>query len=202
MGDPTSPGEQALLSAALHRFAADGIAATSLRAVAAQAGVSPGLVVHHFGSKRGLCVALDAYVGKQFLDAYAAAEHDSSHHDPLARRSAATALVMREQPELCAYLARALTERSPFADQFFDRLLDHSRQQLDQLDSEGALHPGSDELWRALQHVLLILGPLLLRDHVERALGTSLFEDQPWTRWVTANEQLLRHGLYREQDDV
>lgn len=48
--------------AALARFGTDGIAATSVRAVAADAGVSPALVVHHFGSKEGLRQACDDYV--------------------------------------------------------------------------------------------------------------------------------------------
>jgi AcrR family transcriptional regulator len=47
--------------AALARFGTDGIAGTSVRAVAADAGVSP-LVVHHFGSKEGLRQACDDYV--------------------------------------------------------------------------------------------------------------------------------------------
>jgi TetR/AcrR family transcriptional regulator, regulator of cefoperazone and chloramphenicol sensitivity len=192
-------GEQALLAAALSRFAADGIAATSLRAVAAEAGVSPGLVVHHFGSKAGLCAALDAHVAARFLAAYAEAEQAADDAgDLLAQRSTATAAVMRAHPDLCAYLARALGERSSFGEQFFDRLLEHSRAELGRLDAAGALRPGSDELWRALQHVLLILGPLLLRGHVERALGGSLFEPEAWSRWVAANEELLRHGLYRD----
>src|SRR5258706_10263986 len=48
--------------AAMERFAADGVAATSLRAVARAAGVSPGLVVHHYGSKAGLIRAVDEAV--------------------------------------------------------------------------------------------------------------------------------------------
>ena len=40
--------------AALELFAADGVAATSMRSVAAKAHVSPSLVVHHFGTKAGL----------------------------------------------------------------------------------------------------------------------------------------------------
>ena len=39
---------------ALALFAAEGPAGVSLRRVAAAAGVAPGLIVHHFGSKEGL----------------------------------------------------------------------------------------------------------------------------------------------------
>ncbi|MFD0204347.1 MULTISPECIES: TetR/AcrR family transcriptional regulator [Saccharothrix] len=48
--------------AALARFGADGVAGASMRAIAADAGVSPALVVHHFGSKEGLRQACDEYV--------------------------------------------------------------------------------------------------------------------------------------------
>ena len=47
---------------ALWLFAQHGVAGTSLRAVAKEAGVSPGLVVHHFGGKDGLCRAVDEAV--------------------------------------------------------------------------------------------------------------------------------------------
>jgi TetR/AcrR family transcriptional regulator, regulator of cefoperazone and chloramphenicol sensitivity len=43
-----------LRETALALFADHGITATSLRSIAAVAGVSPGLVIHHFGSKDGL----------------------------------------------------------------------------------------------------------------------------------------------------
>ncbi|GAA1461625.1 TetR family transcriptional regulator [Williamsia maris] len=44
----------ALVSAARKRFADDGFAATTVRAVAADAGVDAALVMRYFGSKRGL----------------------------------------------------------------------------------------------------------------------------------------------------
>ena len=49
---------------AMELFGAEGVAATSLRSVAAAAGVSPGLVVHHFGSKQGLVRAVDEAVAR------------------------------------------------------------------------------------------------------------------------------------------
>ena len=44
----------AILEAARHRFAAAGYDATSLRLIAADAGVDPGVLLHFFGSKQGL----------------------------------------------------------------------------------------------------------------------------------------------------
>ena len=45
--------------AALERFAEDGFDGATIRGIAAAAGVSPGLVQHHFGSKEGLRQACD-----------------------------------------------------------------------------------------------------------------------------------------------
>jgi len=50
----------ALVSAARQRFAEDGFAATTVRAVAADAGVDAALVMRYFGSKRGLYEAATA----------------------------------------------------------------------------------------------------------------------------------------------
>lgn len=49
-----------LLSAAMHRFATDGFDSTSVRAIAADAGVATGLLYAHFDSKETLLVALFA----------------------------------------------------------------------------------------------------------------------------------------------
>src|SRR4051794_11420101 len=49
-------------NAALRMVAVQGVSGTSLRAVAAAAGVSLGLVQHHFATKAGLIKAVDDYV--------------------------------------------------------------------------------------------------------------------------------------------
>lgn len=49
---------EAILTAARRQFAAAGYDATSLRAVAAEAGVDPAVVLHFFGSKDGLFQAV------------------------------------------------------------------------------------------------------------------------------------------------
>ena len=49
--------EATILEAARELFAADGFERTTIRAVAARAGVDPALVMQHFGSKEGLFAA-------------------------------------------------------------------------------------------------------------------------------------------------
>jgi AcrR family transcriptional regulator len=48
--------------AAIASFSENGIAGTTARKVATAAGVSPGLVIHHFGSMEDLRVACDEHI--------------------------------------------------------------------------------------------------------------------------------------------
>jgi AcrR family transcriptional regulator len=56
----TSRSEQtraAILAAARHRFAADGFERTTIRGIAADAGIDPSMVMRYYGSKDGLFAA-------------------------------------------------------------------------------------------------------------------------------------------------
>lgn len=57
-------------NAALAGFASDGVAATSIRDVARAAGVSPGLVQHHFPTKAALGQAVNDDVAAIAIDAF------------------------------------------------------------------------------------------------------------------------------------
>jgi TetR/AcrR family transcriptional regulator len=63
--DETNQRER-LLDAAVACFAADGVAATSLRSIALKAGVTPALVNYYFGSKEQL---LDAFIAERVAPA-------------------------------------------------------------------------------------------------------------------------------------
>src|SRR5699024_389359 len=54
----TPPADERILRAALQRFAVEGLRAP-LRAVAQDAGVSAGLIIHHYGSREKLLEACD-----------------------------------------------------------------------------------------------------------------------------------------------
>jgi hypothetical protein len=58
------------------------------------------------------------------------------------------------------------------------------------------VRPGTDPEWRALQQLILVLGPLILRPLVERELGTSLYARESVDRWMAANVDLLERGIY------
>ena len=179
------------------RFGERGVAATSLREVARAAGVSPALVVHHFGGKDGLVAAVDEAAVREFGAAYAAAE-PAQGRELLRQRAAQTAAVMRDRPDVCAYLGRALVEATPGASRLFGLMVEAGRSEVDALVERGALRADADRVWATLQHFLLIWAPLGFRSLIEReALDGSLLDGDQLERWVEANVELLERGLYR-----
>ena len=181
---------------ALELFAANGVAATSLRAVAKEAGVSPGLIVHHFGSKDGLCRAVDEAVVKRIEMALAEVPLDGSTGDPFEERREMITALLQGQPVLCDYIGRALSEDTEASAALFHRLFESARR--DQaLVKAGVMRGKSDPFWRVIHQMLLIVGPLMMRPLIERELGGSLLDDANFKRWMRANTDLLRKGLYK-----
>ena len=113
-------------------------------------------------------------------------------------RSAQTAEVMREHPEVCAYLGRALVEGTAGSARLFRLMIEGGRGEIDALAEQGALREDADRLWATLQHFFLIWAPLSFMPLLEQeALAGPLLDEKTLDRWAGANVDLLREGLYR-----
>jgi hypothetical protein len=111
------------------------------------------------------------------------------------QRAEVLARALQSQPVLLQYIAQALSESGAAAGELFALL--YATASADQgLADAGVIRTDSDPLWRALQQLVLIVGPLLLRPLIEQQLGGSLFEPDNFERWMRANADLLKHGLY------
>ena len=151
-------GNDSIIQAAIRLFGQRGIDATSLREVAGAAGVSPALVVHHFGGKEGLVSAVDEAALQEFGLAYGTGE-PAEGSDLLRQRAEQTARVMREHPEACAYLGKALVEGTPGSTRLFRLMIGGGQAEIDALAEKGALREEADRLWATLQHFFLIWWP-------------------------------------------
>lgn len=185
-----------IIRTALRVFGEHGIDATSLREVARVAEVSPALIVHHFGSKQGLIAAVDEAALLEFGAAYGS-EETATGRGLLRQRAEETAQVMRERPDVCTYLGRALVEATPGSAGLFQAMIEGGRKEIDLMEEKGALRGDADPLWATLQHFFLIWAPLSFLPLLEQALGKSLLSDEILDRWVSANVNLLEEGLYR-----
>jgi AcrR family transcriptional regulator len=190
-------GRAALVEHAMRLFGERGVAPTSLREVAKSAGVSPALVVHHFGGKDGLVAAVDEAALLAFGDAYAS--EPAVGVDLLRLRSEQTSKVMSQRPEACAYIGRALVEGTPGARRLFRTMIAGGGAEIDALAERGALREDVDRLWATLQHFFLIWAPLGFRHLLEEeALDGDLLEGRNLDRWVEANVRLLGGGVYAD----
>ncbi|MFG1932357.1 TetR/AcrR family transcriptional regulator [Mycobacterium sp. NPDC048908] len=193
--DETPPTER-IRSAALKSFAAHGTAATSLRTVADAAGVSVGLVQHHFTNKAGLIQAVDDYV-MAIVVATISQPIPPPPADSVAEMSSRVTTIMAEYPEIADYVGRALLDGSPLGTAIFDTLTAFGIARWNQRSERGEMRPEIDVTWGALNSLVLALGSLILRKHVERQLPEPLTAPNQLARWERSVNMLLRDGLFR-----
>lgn len=104
--------------AALELFAAKGAQAPSMRDIATAAGVSIGLVQHHFGTKSDVRDAIDAYVTGIVADAIEYTDSTGATDGAGIMRD-----LVADQPIPMTYLARAVADRHSAALSTFDDLV-------------------------------------------------------------------------------
>ncbi|MDP9021307.1 MAG: TetR family transcriptional regulator [Actinomycetota bacterium] len=158
--------------AAITRFAAEGVSATSVRAIAAEAGVSAGLVIHHFGSKEALRRACDEHVASLIRSNKHEGMTAGASFDPLAAMRDA-----RQDIPLTKYLARTLIDGTPQVAALIDELVADAADYMAEGVEAGALRPSAYPSERAAVLTLWSLGALVLHEHVERVLGVDLTRD-------------------------
>ncbi|PZG36056.1 TetR family transcriptional regulator [Spongiactinospora gelatinilytica] len=177
-------------NAALELFGAEGVGRVSVRAVAARAGVSHALVLHHFGSKEGLRKECDGYVislvrggpGLEALD-------DAPGLGALLEAGTA---VRR-------YLARAFLDGTPEAAALFDEIVAATGRWLDQGVREGWAQPSEDPHARAAIYVTWLLAPLTFGEHLSRALGvTDLHGTDATLQYSRAAIEIFTRGVFAD----
>jgi AcrR family transcriptional regulator len=183
-------------NAALKSFATYGTSATSLRTVAAAAGVSVGLVQHHFGTKAGLIKAVDDHVLGLVIAAIAP-PLAGPPADSIAEMGSRVTRMVAEQPDIVDYLGRALIDGSPLGTTIFDTLTAFGMARWTKRDERGETRPDVDLTWAALNALVLPLGTLILRGHIERQLPESFTAPAQLQRWQESVNMLLRDGLFR-----
>ena len=187
-------------NAALRSFAAYGTSATSLRTVAEAAGVSVGLLQHHFANKAGLIKAVDDHV-MAIVIATIARPIPAPPADSIAEMGSRVTRIVTEHPEIVDYVGRALIEGSPLGITIFDTLAAFGMARWNQHKERGEVRADVDVTWAALNSLVLALGTMILRGHVERQLPEPLTTPAQLQRWQDAVNTLLREGQYRHSGD-
>jgi AcrR family transcriptional regulator len=181
--------------AAFRRFAAQGVAATSLRTIAEDAGTSAALVVHHFGSKEGLVRAVDDAAVATFQSALDALPTDQSPDALSADFGAVFERIIGGDPVMRAYLRRALLQDEPASTALLDEMLAVTRSGLELIDRAGGLRPLADDQWRPYQVLFIALGSMLLEPLLQRELDGRAYEPDVLRSRSAANLDFFAHGL-------
>lgn len=142
-------------------FGRHGFQSATVRAIAADAGVSPALVIHHFGSKDGLRAACDDHLTFSIDDL---ADHAASHLEAVDLLD-----LMSRTPQLTPlvpYMIQTITEGGDFAVKLWDRLVQDTETYLRAAVSAGKVRPTDDERVRAEVLSTFKLGMYLLSRYI------------------------------------
>jgi len=179
--------------AALERFPREGFAATTIRAIAEDAGVSPGLVVHHFGSKDGLREECDRHVVAKFRETKLAALEDGNLGNP----AFAAGSYHLAQP-LLRYFSWALVRGHSAAGELFDEILREGLE-VTRVAVEKGVVKGSDDLkTRTTLQMAMMLGMTVFHAHVERNTGIDVLTAEGIAR-LTPSLLEIFSGLFDEE---
>lgn len=183
-------------NAALERFAERGVRATSIRDVAAGAGVSAGLVQHHFGTKAGLRDAVNEYVIQVAVDTFGGLFRGRADADAWTAMGDTVTAWVRDNPLALRYLARGLADGDAQVNAVFDALLGIARREwLEPLARHGGLADGVDQDWAALHVLVFNLASVLLEPAISRQLDQPFLAPEQLQRWNAATTELYRRGF-------
>ncbi|MGJ6122843.1 TetR family transcriptional regulator [Mycolicibacterium sp. Y3] len=129
--------------AAIDQFGQHGFG-TSVRAIATAAGVSPGLVIHHFGSKDKLRQACDDYVAESILEA----KTESIQSTDPASWFAQMAEIESFAPAM-AYLVRTMQSGGELSNKLWRRMIDNAEQYIEEGVRAGTVKPSRNPKARA-----------------------------------------------------
>ncbi|QUD82956.1 TetR/AcrR family transcriptional regulator [Gordonia polyisoprenivorans] len=153
-------------NAALELFAAEGVSAVSMRAVAARAGVAVGLVQHHFKTKEGLRSAVEQYIVDRHATALASVPADGTTAEVAAARDRAVRRMLDEHPALIDYMRRALLDPGDDS-QLLERLTELSRSQVVDLRTSGAASTSRSVADQVVGLMVRQLGNLFLQPMID-----------------------------------
>ena len=183
--------------AALELFARGGVAGTSMRSVAARAGVSPSLVVHHFRTKAGLRDAVDAAVRDGFAAALAGIDLSGSVDDVSERINTSISQIMGgHDPNVRDYIGRSLFDGDGASHHLFDEIVAIIDAGFAELERAHLVRADTDRTWRTYAVLFVILGPVFLSRQIEARMGTDAFAPEVVAARSACNVDLMRRGFF------
>jgi AcrR family transcriptional regulator len=182
-------------NAAMRLFADRGAAGVTVREIAAAAGVSPGLVMHHYGSKDGLKEAVDRRAVAFFEELIGELSRigEQGGSASLAELFAGR---LEDEPAMTDYVRRLLADGGEAADALFARLFEATVAGMRSLVAAGIARPAQDERIRTAFLLANDLSVVLLRRQIARATGTDPLTREGLVAWTAAVMDVYTGGVF------
>ena len=187
--------------AAVARFGRDGFR-VGLRAIAADVGVSPALVIHHFGSKDALRAECDAHVLRVIRETKAEAITQWSPGQILGSMEHA-----EEYAPLVGYVVRCLLDGGELGAAFVDSMIEDAAAYLEDAVRTGDVRPSADPLGRARYLIATTVGMLLIAQlEADAGRGVSPTADprraieEMWRTVLLPSLEIMTHGVLTSSD--
>lgn len=152
---------------ALELFAVLGEEGTSMRRIAGDAGVTVGLIVHHFGTKDRLREEVERYIVEQFAEAIASVPTDTSPREIGRRRDRAVAEMLAAQPFVVTYVRRAALGLNGPHDDLMRRLTQLAIDEIARARNAGLPASDRSDAHRVIEKMTQQLGQLLLQPMID-----------------------------------
>jgi AcrR family transcriptional regulator len=202
LGDEDLNSRARIRNAALIGFAEQGVAATSIRWVARQARVSPGLVQHLFPTKDALRDAVNEYVVSVAAESFRGLPTTGTPSAVMENFGNRITDFVRGHPTELRYVARAIADGDEDAIRIFDAFVAIAESQWQRVADAGLLVPDADIRWAVLHTIVMNLGTVLFEPAISRHLPAPFFSPEQLERWNLASQRLFRNGYYRLDPDT
>ena len=176
--------------AAIDVFGRRGFEAASIREIAREAGVSPALVMHHYGSKEMLRERCDEYLISEGLRLKSEMDVDDG---------AQVSDLIRSFPPhhpWMVYISRIMLDGGPAGAALWDRFRDEAATALETRNHQIALREGIDAEAATAVATAIGLIPLVFQSHLARSLGSDRLDGEAYQRLMATLMELLMNGLY------
>jgi TetR/AcrR family transcriptional regulator, regulator of cefoperazone and chloramphenicol sensitivity len=185
----------AIRIAAMNLFAERGYTGVTVRQIASAAGVSPALVIHHYGSKERLRAVLEERVAA-FVESMLAELARVQEEGASASVAQLIADRLEREPALAGYVRRLLCDGGPAGAALFERLYQATRAGMRTLQQAGIVRPSRDDPVRDAFLLSNDLAMLLLRPLISQVTGIDPLARDGLVRWSAEVFDVYSAGVF------
>jgi AcrR family transcriptional regulator len=180
---------------AMELFAERGYSGVTIRQIAAAAGVSPALVIHHYGSKEKLQAVLEERVAA-FVESMLGELARTPDEGGSASVTELFADRLEREPAMAGYVRRLLIDGGPVGMALYERLFEVTQDSLRAMEQAGVVRPAQDEPVRSAFLLSNDLALLLLRQPITQVTGIDPLAREGLARWAAAAFDVYASGLF------